>query len=191
MDVAPPAGNPSINYPQVECTQVEFDEMFTRRMLNRMDYSIFLQGIAAYRKGFQATLLRSVASPSERGNGNKIGGSDEDEGNSSLDLNSLIVSQEGDVQLTAHDVISMPLPKTLEELTDAISFSTASSARAEEDLYTMPSSGFTATDPQQQRLLLLLYTLLEGLALRNGTLCCSSCEASYPVEDFIPSFVTS
>lgn len=195
LDITSPPPSSGIPYAQVECTEVEFDEMFTRRMLCRMDYSIFLQGIAAYRRGFQETLFQNASQNNDDSTCPSCpndAGSSEERGTTTLNLSRLIVAEAGGVRISAEDVVSLPLPETLEELTAAISLSTTSSShKAEEDESLPPFSVFSTTDVQQQRLLLLLHTLLEGLALRNGGLCCSACKKTYPVEDFIPSFVAS
>lgn len=184
LDVTASTTNAAVGYPQVKCTQVDFDENFTRRMLSRIDYDIFLHGVKAFRQGFRATLL---ASESSRDDGSSVGSSDS--ANTALNFSAMIVAKAGEIQLSVEDVLSFTLPETLEDLTARISVSATSTGTNENDENSKDLSPFTTTDVEQQRLLLLLHILLEGLALQNGTLHCSACEASYAVEDFIPSFV--
>eukprot|EP00796_Vickermania_ingenoplastis_P001135 gene1135-666_t len=143
----------------IEYIPVEFDEAFARRMLGRVDYPIFLSGVAMFRYGFKATV--SAHHPE--------GAPWED-----------VLVEHDHAQLTARDVAEMPLPPTYEALSTALTV-TAPNTEA--------GSAFSTSDPDQQRLLLLLHTLLEGLAVRNGVLRCSACEAEFPVQDFIPSFL--
>lgn len=185
LDVTAPTTNSGVGYPEVKCTQVAFDENFTRRMLNRIDYDIFLHGVKAFRQGLRATLL---ASESVRDDGSSVGSSDS--GDTTLNFSAMIVAKAGEIQLSVEDVLSFTLPETLEDLTAGISVSTTSPGTNKSAENSMDSFPFSTTDIEQQRLLLLLHTLLEGLALQNGALHCSACEASYTVEDFIPSFVT-
>lgn len=154
--------------PQVELIPGNFDELFTRRMLQRMDYPILLKGIETYRAGFRASL------PADRD-----------------DLAAAlvhVVAADAEVELTVRELIETPLPPTLEDLGAALVISPSDLAATAAQ--TERTSGFATQDPEQQKLLLLLHVLLEGLAVRRGALLCPACQTRFPIEEFIPSFVT-
>lgn len=156
----------------VEYVATAFDEAFVRRMLHRIHYDVFLKGVAEYRTGFAMTLQGQAAAAGE--------------GERAPSMTDVLVTV-CDVSLTLQEVLESPLPSTSELLSTAIACGGVPEAADDDDGEVV----FFSADPVQRHLMVLLHTLMECLVVRNGTLQCEACKSSYPVEDYIPSFVTS
>lgn len=151
----------------VELLPVEFSEVFTRKLLSRIDYDIFLSGVESYRAGYRAALQATVPNEAE--------------------WKTMYVVEVEEIKLSAVDVLELALPASVEALSTALTIQEGRGEEKEGE----SESVFLTSDPVQQRLMLLLHTLLEGLAVRRGVLKCSECESEYTINDFIPSFVKS